>query len=166
MRLSARVRSARGERGSVLALVPAGFLVLMILGALAVDNGATYLGQRQLQATLQDAANDAAGGALANSSFYAQGRIEIDPAQAAAIVCQDLAAQVGQEVPGTTVEMAVVGPAVFLEGHAEVRAVFGRIIPGLAFRAVNAEAAALAARSAAEAPPGPPPQSTYSAVTC
>ncbi|MGH9095498.1 MAG: hypothetical protein ACRDXE_10090, partial [Acidimicrobiales bacterium] len=68
-----------GDRGSALMLVPAGFLVLMLLGAMAVDSGATYLGQRQLADALAGAANDAAGAALSDRSFYVQGRIAVDP---------------------------------------------------------------------------------------
>src|SRR3954452_750854 len=54
----------RGERGSVLILVPAGVLVLMLLGAIAVDFSVAYLAKRQLEAAAGAAVNDAAGAGL------------------------------------------------------------------------------------------------------
>jgi hypothetical protein len=146
--------------------VPAGFLVLLILGALAVDNGAAYLGQRQLESNIQAAANDAAGAAVANGAFYGQGAVEIDPTQAAVVVCQDLAAQGSADLLGTNVSMAVVGPAVFIQAHAEVRAVFGSRIPGFARRPVAAQAAAVAAQGPTGAAPTSPPEAAYSAISC
>ena len=70
----------RSERGSVLALVPAAFLVLVILGALAVDSAAAYLAQRQLRDSLSAAAADAVGAGLSRSSFYATVAVTLVPA--------------------------------------------------------------------------------------
>jgi hypothetical protein len=157
---------SRSERGSVLALVPAGFLVLLILGALAVDNGAAYLGQRELESNLQAAATDAAGAAVADGAFYGQGAVEIDPAQAAHVVCQDLAAQGASTLLDTTVKMVVVGTAVFVQGHAEVAAVFGSRIPGFARRPISAEATAVAEQGPTDTSPAPPPESDFSELSC
>jgi uncharacterized membrane protein len=154
------------EQGSVLALVPAGFLILMLLGAIAVDNGATYLGQEQLQASVEAAANDAAGEGLSNQAFYENGSVEIDPTVAATVVCADLAAQHDDRLQATTVAIAVDGPAVFVEARAEVPAVFGRIIPGFSERPVEAAATAVASQQADETAPATPPSSAYTELSC
>jgi hypothetical protein len=137
-------RSGR-ERGSVLALVPAGFLVLVILAALAVDGAVTYLGQEQLHDALSAAANDAVTAALDNGSFYRSGSITVDPAQAGHAVCVALLAQNAPALHGLEVWMAVDGASLQLRGKAEVSAVFGRVIPGFARHTVEASAAAVAA---------------------
>jgi hypothetical protein len=140
----------RTDRGSVLALVPAGFLVLMILGALAVDSATTYLAQRQLTDSLTAAANDAVGAGLSPSSFYSRGAITLDPGQAAQVVCVSVLAQADQDLHHVRLWMAVRGAAIRLEGAATVDAVFGRAIPGFGLRHVQASATAVAATG-----PGP-----------
>src|SRR3954447_12345255 len=54
----------RAERGSVLALIPAGVLVLLILAAICVDFSSAELARQQLRDAAAGAANDAAGGGL------------------------------------------------------------------------------------------------------
>lgn len=133
-------------------LVPAGFLVLMLLAALTVDSAAAYLAQRQLDDALTAAANDAAGGALANSSFYRWGQVTIDPQQAATVVCQTIAAQGDSSLHDIRLFLAVNGPVIALEGQATITAVFGGLIPGSGTRQVRAEAAAVAATAPTGAP--------------
>ena len=156
MRLS-REAHHRGDRGSALALVPAGFLILLLLGALAVDDGAAYLAQRDLSASVQAAANDAAGAAVSSAAFYGQGAVEIDTNQAVQVVCRDLAAVGSDGLDSTTVSLGIDGDTVYVEAHAEVRAVFGRSIPGFARRPVSAAATAVAATRPATRPPPAPP---------
>jgi hypothetical protein len=159
-------RRCRGERGSVLAIVPAGFLVLMLLGAIAVDSGATYLGQQQLQATVEAAANDAAGAALSDGAFYQHGAVQIDPSTAARVVCQDLGAQEDSRLQEVTLGLDVVGATIFVDAHAEVPAVFGRIVPGFARRPVSAEAGAVAAQRAGQDAGDLPAQSAFQPIAC
>lgn len=161
-------READDERdlGSALALVPAGFLILLLLGALAVDNGAAYLGQRDLSTSVQAAANDAAGAAVSNNGFYGQGTVEIDPAQAARVVCRDMTAPGAEGLLDKTVSMAVSGDTIYVEAHAEIRAVFGRAIPGFARRPVSAAAAAVAAAGPGIRPSPSPPLGTLSPLAC
>lgn len=136
-------------------LVPAGFLVLVLLAALAVDSAAAYLAQRQLDDALTAAANDAAGGAVANNSFYRSGQVAIDPHQAATVVCQTIAAQGDGTLHDIRLSIAVDGPVIALEGQATITAVFGGLIPGLGTRSVQAEAEAVAATAPARAPSTP-----------
>jgi hypothetical protein len=159
-------RRPADERGSVLALVPAGFLVLMLLGAIAVDSGATYLGQQQLQASVEAAANDAAGAALSNSAFYQHGSVQIDPSAAARVVCQDITGQQDSRLDAVTIGVDVVGRTIFVDAHAEVPAVFGRLVPGFSLRPVSAEAGAVAAQQSGQAAGALPGGSAFQPITC
>jgi hypothetical protein len=129
-------RPPLSERGSVLMLVPAGFLVLIILAALAVDSAAAYLGQQQLHDSLAAAANDAVTAGLSNQSFYANGAVVLDPSAVGRVVCLTVAAQSDSDLHGLILQMAVDGASVRLEGTATVDAVFGRAIPGFGQRHV------------------------------
>jgi hypothetical protein len=153
------------ERGSVLALVPAGFLVLILLGALAVDSATTYLAQRQLRDSLTAAANDAVTAGLSNSAFYGRGAITLDAAQVAREVCASVSAQADHDLHGVHVWLAVQGSAVRLQGVATVDAVFGRAIPGFGRRQVRASTTAVA--STGVTPPTPsPPAGALQPVAC
>ncbi len=144
-----RIRGTRGEGragtselGSALALVPAGFLVLVLLASLAVDSAVAYLGQQQLHDALSAAANDAVTAGLDNSSFYRQGSLVLDPSAVARTVCAAVAAQHDSGLHHITLAMAIDGDSVRVSGSAVVDAVFGRAIPGLAHRSVRSSAAA------------------------
>jgi hypothetical protein len=136
-------RPPLSERGSVLMLVPAGFLVLIILAALAVDSAAAYLGQQQLHDSLAAAANDAVTAGLSNQSFYANGTVVLDPSAVDRVVCLTVAAQSDSDLHGLILRMAVDGASVRLEGTATVDAVFGRAIPGFGQRHVKADVRAV-----------------------
>jgi hypothetical protein len=135
----------RREEGSVLALVPAGFLVLIVLAALAVDSAVAYLGQEQLHDALSAAANDAVTAALDNGSFYRSGAIALDQTAAGKAVCLSVRAQNAAALKGLQVWMAVDGDSITLRGQAEVDSVFGRVIPGFGHHAVRASVSAVAA---------------------
>jgi hypothetical protein len=124
-------------------LVPAGFLILVTLAALAVDSAATYLAQQQLHDSLVAAANDAVTAGLSNQSFYSRGSVSIDPSTAGRVVCLTVAAQSDSNLHGLRLWMAVNGTAIRLRGAATVDAVFGRAIPGFGQRHVNADVQAV-----------------------
>jgi hypothetical protein len=156
------VRTGGRDHGSVLALVPAGFLVLILLAALAVDSAVTYLGQEQLHDALSAAANDAVTAALDDMSFYRSGVITIDPTAAGQAVCASVAAQNTPSLHGLQLWMAVEGDQLQLKGEAQVDSVFGRVIPGLAHRTVRAAVAAVGAQGpvatdTGSGQAGPPP---------
>lgn len=83
----------RRERGSVLALVPAGLLVLMLLAAIAVDSSVAYLGRRELAAAADAAANDAVTYGLDESRFRETGAFALDPVRAEEAVRRALLAR-------------------------------------------------------------------------
>jgi hypothetical protein len=153
-----------GERGSVLALVPAGFLVLILLGAIAVDSASTFQAQEQLADAVTAAANDAAGAALSDASFYRGGTVEIDPDQAAAVVCQAVAAQGDTDLHDIRLSIDVEGAGIRVHADATTNAVFGQAIPGVGQRHVQADATATAAEQNLDAPP--PPLSDLVPISC
>jgi uncharacterized membrane protein len=87
--------SVRRERGSALILMPAVVVVMLILGAIAVDSAIAYLGHRQLEDFTASVADQAAAGALDQGSFYNGGRVRLDPSLVGAIVRQAWSAQNG-----------------------------------------------------------------------
>ena len=120
------------ERGSVLMLVPAAVLVLLVLGAICVDSAVVFLAQRDLANRTAAAANDIAGFAVSDRTFYEEsGAVTLDDARARAFVRLAFAAD---RVPGgyasCSAEGAVDGDAVTVAAEAEVRSIFARAIPG------------------------------------
>jgi hypothetical protein len=126
-----------------LILVPAGFLILVTLAALAVDSAADYLAQQQLHDSLAAAANDAVTAGLSNQSFYSAGAVSIDAGAAGRVVCLAVAAQSDRDLHGLQLWMAVNRTAIRLRGTATVDAVFGRAIPGFGRRHITAEVQAV-----------------------
>jgi hypothetical protein len=137
-------------------LVPAGFLVLILLGALAVDSAVTYLGQQQLHDTLAAAATDSATAGVDNGSFYRTGTLVLDPAQVARTVCLSIRAQNQSGLHGLRLWVAVDGDRVGLEGTATVNAVFGRAVPGFGHRRVRAVVSAVATNGPVATTPSVP----------
>ena len=154
----------QGDTGSVLALVPAAFLVLILLGALAVDSAVTYLGQQQLHDALTAAANDAAGAAIDNGLFYRTGRVAIDSSEAATVACQSVEAQHFSQLHDLRVWVTTSGPDISVEGRATVDAVFGRALPGFGTRKVSARVDAVAETAAGA--PARPKQAAAASVNC
>lgn len=153
------------ERGSVLVLVPAGFLVLILLAALAVDSAVAYLGQQQLHDVLSAAANDAVAAGLDDPAFYRNGTLTLDPATVAGEVCADVAAQDDEGLHDVSLEMAVAGNALRLTGSASVNAVFGRAIPGFGQRAVRSSTDATLSSGPSPASGPSPSPTTFGPVT-
>jgi hypothetical protein len=152
-----RRRARRDERGSVLMLVPVGFLILVLLGAIAVDSAVAYLGQRQLADALSAAANDAATAGIGNTGFYRTGSVTLDPAATAAAVCRSIEAQDDGGLHDLQLSVGVTGAVVVVGGRAEVETVFGRLLPGFAEREVTAQASAAAEEAPGAAPTAAPP---------
>lgn len=99
-------RTAARERGSV-TVMTIGFLVVIgLLLAVVVNASSAYL-QRQELANLTDGAALAAADGLDEAAFYADRRIELDPAESRDLVAGYLA---GRDVAG--VDVAVEGDVV------------------------------------------------------
>lgn len=140
------------ERGSVLMLVPAGVLVLFVLGALAVDVAIAFLAQRELSATAAALANDAATMALADDRFFAEnaaGAVEVDEGKAADVVREALAARAPGGVSDVRWSVRSADDQVCVTLTARVEYLFSHAVPGAPQGAtVSGRAVATAVRGA------------------
>lgn len=80
-----REPGATSQRGSVLMLMPAGVLIVLLLGAISFDLSLVYLRQRQASGVAVDVANDLASAAFDEETFRAIGTYELDPVRADAL---------------------------------------------------------------------------------
>jgi len=86
------VHRVKAERGSVLMLVPAAVLIVLLLGAIAVDSAIVYLRQRQAYNLAFDAANDAAGAGFDLEAARKHGEIVYDPQRVEEVAREAVAA--------------------------------------------------------------------------
>lgn len=120
------------DRGSVLMLVPAGFLIMVILGSIAFDLSLVFLRQRQASSTAVHVANDLATLALDVDHLRGTGEYVLDPVTAEAVAAELLA---DSEVADDLVAWEV---TVIDADEVEVRLVlavdyvFAKAIPGAA----------------------------------
>lgn len=73
-------------------LMPAAVLIMLLLGAIAVDSAIVYLGQRQAYNVAFDAANDAAGAGFDLEAARTSGEIVYDPDRVEALAAQAVVA--------------------------------------------------------------------------
>ncbi len=83
--------SARKDRGQSLLLLPAGFLIVLLLGSLVLEAGALHLRQRQLDDLADSLASDAAAVGFDIDEYRRSGTIAIDPDQARSVVTPGIA---------------------------------------------------------------------------
>lgn len=146
------------DDGSVLALVPAAVLVLVMLGAIAVDSAVAFLGQRELSNAAAAAANDAATAALSDAGFYGSGALSLDRARADAVARHAVAARVARGVTIDDVSVDVAGARVCVTVRGRVAYLFARAIPFADHEArVTGRAGAVAVAGPAGAGAVPPP---------
>lgn len=84
--------STRGERASVLMLMPAAVLIVLLLGAIAVDSAVVYLAQRQAHNVAFDAANDAVGAGFDRATARRSGEFRYEPERVRAVAAGTVAA--------------------------------------------------------------------------
>lgn len=116
------------ERGSSLLLMPAGVLVVIVLGALAVDLSHVHLAQREVVAAVQGAAGDAAAASYEEAAFYRDGTVTIDVAAARAEVEAVLAAH-DRLITVTAFSVTAAGDVV-VRASAAVETIFAKALPG------------------------------------
>jgi Flp pilus assembly protein TadG len=83
----------RRQEGSVLMLMPAAVLIVMVLGAIAVDLSVVRMGQRELIAAAGDAANDAVTVGLDEAALRAGDGYHLDAERVRESVERTLAAK-------------------------------------------------------------------------
>lgn len=113
-------------------LMPAVVLILVVLGAIAVDSATIFLAQRELVNAAAAAANDAAAAAMDDAAFYEDGDVVIDAARAREVALSALAAR---SVSGVTIvgapEVLVDGDRVQISIRGSVPLVFSPAVPGV-----------------------------------
>jgi hypothetical protein len=136
----------RREGGSVLILVPTLVLVLLVLGAIAVDSAVAYLGHRELQDFTSSVAQQVASATLSQPAFYQHGgTVDIDQSKVAAIIDQAVRVQDGT---GGLSHLTVLPPTypnpetVLIRARATVHNVFAPAVGGHATTTITAEASA------------------------
>ena len=132
-------------------LVPAGVLVLVVLGSIAVDFAVVFLAQRELAGIAAATANDAAAAAISEQAFYrgsaggGAGIVEIDDEAARHVVRDALELQAPRGVRVTAVSVQAPGQQVCVALDGEVDYVFAKALPGVAHgTVVHARATATA----------------------
>lgn len=121
------------QRGSVLFLYPVGLLIVLLLGAIAVDLGNVWLQQRRLADAADSAANDAVTFGLDQSALRSDGVVALDHARVADVVEISVA---GQDLPAaatiTTIDSGGVSadgnPTVTVTIESTAELIFGRIV--------------------------------------
>ena len=117
----------RRDRGSVMMLMPAGIVIMLLLGAIAVDSAIGFLAQRQALNIADDAANDAAGAAVRLSSLREDGATVLDPERARSVAARSVhsATSGGADVQLESVEI-LDDDSVAVTVSIEVDRLFGR----------------------------------------
>jgi len=115
------------DQGSALLLMPVAVLIVIILGAIAVDSSITFLAQRELVDATQAAANDAATygadvGQIRSGSGYTLDRSRVDEAVRRAFAARGL--------DRVDLSYEVVGGSLVVHARRRVSTVFSKAIPG------------------------------------
>lgn len=125
----------RDEAGNTLVLLPAAVLILLGLGAMALDAATIYLGQRRVADLAAATAVDAVGG-LQLASFYDEGREpELDPSlgmRRAQVIREQMGQDRGFEA--VSCEVTVDGLTAEAACTAQVRPILAPFWPGLGDR--------------------------------
>ena len=114
----------------MLMLMPAGVLVVLLLGAIAFDLSLVFLRQRQASSLAVDVANDLAAAALDEEGFRSDGALRLDPERAAQLGVDLVAvSDLGELVDEVEVQVAG-ADEVTVRVVVQVDYVFARAIPG------------------------------------
>ena len=115
----------------MLLVFPAAFLVVLVLGSLAIDAAAVFVRQRELLDAAAAAANDAATAGLDVDYLRATGEIRLDPARVEATVVASLAARDAlEELSGDPEWRIVDDRRVEVTLAARARYVLSPVVPG------------------------------------
>jgi hypothetical protein len=154
------------EAGTALMLMPAGVLIVLVLGALAVDSAILFLGERELADLTAAAANDAATVALLEEPFYRCGRLQLDEDEARTVAATVTAARSSDAVSLTEIDVMVDNtaspPEVTVAAAGTVRLVFTPALPGGSIPPLRRSTRGPARSGACRRSPSPPPAPTSS----
>lgn len=105
--------------------MPAAVLVVVVLGAIAVDRAIVFEAQRGLVATAQAAANDGAS-AVDVDRLRRDGSVVADPS----LVGERVRATEATAPAGTSLEWTLDGDTVRVRGRRRIRLLFAPAVPG------------------------------------
>jgi Flp pilus assembly protein TadG len=128
-------------------LLPAGVLIVMVLGAIAVDLSLAFQAERELAGAAHAAADDAAAVAIDEAAFYADGTVRLDADRAEEVARTAVALRRADHLDDVEVAVTLLddGVTVRVTVSATVPTVFSRAVPGGPDRtAVSATATATA----------------------
>ncbi|MEA3215505.1 MAG: hypothetical protein QOJ19_1661 [Acidimicrobiia bacterium] len=122
----------RGERGSAVLLLPAGFVALLVLAAIAVDQSRLFAARRQLLDVAASAANDAVAASLDESAYRrgegaALAAVRASSEVRASLAAHGLADRVRSQV---SLREGPAGPEVIVRLESDEPTVFARLAPG------------------------------------
>lgn len=131
------------DRGSVLFLFPVGLVIVVLLGAIAVDLGNVWLQQRRLADAADSAANDAVAFGVDQGALRNNGELVLDPVRVRSavdrsVLARDLPAATG--APSVAIGTDADGdPTIEVRLDGDVDLIFGRIVRpgGIAITAVG-----------------------------
>ena len=118
------------ERGSVLMLMPAAVLVVLLLGAIAVDFSLAFLAERELLSAASAAANDAATFGLDEDALRARGELVLDPDRVEAAVARSLRARGNPLVDRAAVAVSLDDGQVRVSLRSRAEHLFSSAVPG------------------------------------
>lgn len=117
------------EHGSAMMLLPAAVLVILVLGALAVDVAVVHLGERQAFGAATAAANDAATYGIDPAAMRSGAAPTIDPVRARHAALASLAGEQALD-PDAAPVVHVDGSSVTVTVTLRVAYVFSQGLPG------------------------------------
>jgi hypothetical protein len=117
-------------RGSVLMLMPAGLLIVFVLGSISIEFAAVSMRQRALYNAADAAANDAATYAIDRVVLRATGEVVLDPTLVEEAVGLSLSAQGVELVRAPLVEVSADRKTIHLELVQHVPFVIAGALPG------------------------------------
>jgi hypothetical protein len=117
-------------RGSVLMLMPAGLLIVFVLGSISIEFAAVSMRQRALYNAADAAANDAATYAIDRVVLRATGEVALDPTLVEEVVSASIRAQGIVLVSAPLIEVSADGKTIHLELVQHVPFVIARALAG------------------------------------
>jgi hypothetical protein len=120
------------DRGTVLLLMPAAVMIMLVLGAIAIDIGLGAVRARELRAVAASSANDSLA-ALDVTALRTEGQLVIDPTRATEIVAEAIARG---PLPQATIERVTIGhdplgrPEITIQLGLDVDLIIAPALPG------------------------------------
>ena len=127
-----RITRGRGEAGSALLLIPAGFLALLVLAALAFDQARVLGMRRELLDISASTASDTAAAALDSGTYDQSGNLLTAQSRGQSLLDDQLAARglAGQVSGRVLLQEGPSGPTVLVELSTTATSLFARMAPG------------------------------------